>query len=111
MPPDPFLLTMREVAQRCRVGKSTAYQFISDGLPVVRVGKKGRTIRVRPAALEAFLAKREAREPTTTRPGEIGNGTRALLSLGVRGQTETSNGERAMRELLDTRRTRRGRRP
>ncbi len=55
------LLTPRQVADRLGVRPSRIYELTRTGrLPVVRIGKY---VRVRPAALAAWLAEREVKKP------------------------------------------------
>lgn len=69
------LLTPEEVADRCRVSRSTVYGWLSRDLTSLRLGSRGRgAIRVRESDLEAFLESRVHRvaapvDPTPTRRG------------------------------------------
>ena len=53
----PLLLTIKEVQDVTRLGRTKVYELMRDGqLPVVRIG---RAIRVRREALEQWLASLE----------------------------------------------------
>ena len=59
-------LTVPEVAQILRLDVSRVYRLIREGrLPGYRIG---RTVRVRRAALEAFMAAQEASTPSLIDP-------------------------------------------
>lgn len=50
------LLTIKDVAERLNISERTAYRLIEEGdIPCKRVGTGRGTIRVRPAALEAYI--------------------------------------------------------
>jgi len=54
---EPKVLTIPQVAQALGLCRAKVYELIAkEGLPVVRFG---RAVRVRPAALERWLAERE----------------------------------------------------
>jgi excisionase family DNA binding protein len=59
------LLTIEEVSQRTGLACSTLYQMRArgEGPPSFRLGRQ-RGVRVRESALEAWLAEREAQEPS-----------------------------------------------
>ena len=73
-PGPPRLMTVSEVAEALRVGRSTVYQMIDKKvLPIHRVGTGRGTIRVSAGDLEGYLrgcrsapeAKKPRRTPTT----------------------------------------------
>lgn len=56
--PSP-LLTVAEVAERLRLGRSTIYRLVADGdLEAVQIG---RAVRFEPAAVNAFIARKRTR--------------------------------------------------
>jgi excisionase family DNA binding protein len=60
------LLTIREVASRLNVSRSTVYNAIDTGvLPHHRFGRGRGTIRVSEEQLEQFLARAEVERPPT----------------------------------------------
>lgn len=75
------LLTLQQVATRLGVGRTTVHALKASGeLPVVRLGKRGTIVRVRPEALAAYLAARET-QPASSNP--YGRSTRSRRSTGA----------------------------
>lgn len=60
------LLTVRDVAQRLRIGTRTVWKWTSDGhLPApLRFGKSGRTVRWQATDIDRFLAELAPLRPT-----------------------------------------------
>ncbi|MBV9021735.1 MAG: helix-turn-helix domain-containing protein [Ktedonobacteraceae bacterium] len=57
MKPQPLLLNMAQVCKLLCLSRTKVYALVAtEGLPVVRFG---RALRVRPAALDEWLQKRE----------------------------------------------------
>lgn len=55
------LLTIKEVAERLSIGRTTAYELVESGdLKAKRIGKGRGTLRVRPSDLELYINKPEA---------------------------------------------------
>ena len=51
---EKFCISIEEMAQRCGVGRSTAYEWSrTEGFPVIRIGKKRLLVPI--AALERWL--------------------------------------------------------
>lgn len=63
------LLTVRDVAQRLRIGTRTVWKWTSTGhLPApLRLGKSGRTVRWQATDIDRFLAELAPLRPT---PGD-----------------------------------------
>jgi excisionase family DNA binding protein len=55
-------LSVRQVREATGVSATTVYGWVRDGLPVVRIGQRGRKLLVRAEALDAYLAERERRD-------------------------------------------------
>lgn len=55
----PDLLTVRDVAQRLRIGTRTVWKWTSAGHlpPPLRLGKSGRTVRWKASEIDRFLAQ------------------------------------------------------
>jgi len=58
-PPCGELLTVKQAAQKYQLGERTIYRMIEDGLPVARVGRTGRAVRIKPRDLEKRLEDSE----------------------------------------------------
>jgi excisionase family DNA binding protein len=57
---DDKLLTMKEVAERLSIGRTTAYKLVEDGdLKAKRIGTGRGTLRVRPVDLERYINQPE----------------------------------------------------
>jgi excisionase family DNA binding protein len=57
------LLTIKDVATRLKIGRTTAYTLVEDGeIPARRIGKGRGTLRVKPADLERYINRPPSRE-------------------------------------------------
>jgi excisionase family DNA binding protein len=55
----PPLLTVAEVAERLRLGRSTIYRLVADGeIDAVQIG---RAVRFEPAAVDFFISRKRTR--------------------------------------------------
>ena len=58
------MLTVKDVADRLKIGRTTAYTLIEDGeIPAKRIGTGRGTLRVKPSDLERYINRPDDAPP------------------------------------------------